>query len=177
MSNEKKWFAVYTKPRCEKKVAELLQKRGIENYCPLNKTQKQWSDRKKNIMEPLFTSYVFVRIGMNDRLTVLQTNGILNFVYWLNRPAVIRDEEIDIIKRFLNDHTGIKLEKASVRINDAIQVVSGPFMEQQGLVVSVKNRTVKVMLPSLGYWMYAEIETTNIKVLKETSFSDSMLSV
>ena len=55
------WYVVYTKPNWEKKVAELLEKKGIEQYCPLNKVQKQWHDRKKTVWEPLFKSYVFVR--------------------------------------------------------------------------------------------------------------------
>src|SRR5665213_2110975 len=105
--DSKKWYAVYTKPRCEKKVADLLVKKNIENYCPLNRVQKQWSDRKKIILEPLFTSYVFVNINSSERLSVQQTYGVLNFVFWLNKPAVIRNEEIDIIKRFLNEHTNV----------------------------------------------------------------------
>ena len=165
---EKRWYAVYTKPRCEKKVADLLTKKAVQNYCPLNKIQKQWSDRKKIILEPLFTSYVFVKITMDERVTVLQTNGIINFVYWLSKPAVIRKEEIDIIKRFLNDHSFIKLEKTCVNINDVVRIVNGPFMEQEGQVFSVTKKTVKVMLPSLGYCMKAEVEINNVKVIQET---------
>ena len=165
----KKWYAVYTKPRCEKKVADLLTKKGIENYCPLNRVQKQWSDRKKIILEPLFTSYVFVRIGAVEQLAVRQTSGILNFVYWLSKPAVIKNEEIEIIKRFLSEHTCITLEKVAVNVNDMVRIVTGPFMEQEGQVISVKSKTVKVMLPSLGYWMHAEVETANVKVIQENT--------
>jgi transcription antitermination factor NusG len=162
-----KWYAVYTKPRCEKKTADLLTKKGIENYCPLNRVQKQWSDRKKIILEPLFTSYVFVQIGADEQLAVRQTYGILNFVYWLSKPAVIRNEEIDIIKRFLNEHSFVRLEKVAVNVNDIVRILTGPFMEQEGQVVSVKNKSVKIMLPSLGYWMHAEVETFNVKVIQE----------
>ncbi|MEI9958604.1 MAG: transcription termination/antitermination NusG family protein [Ferruginibacter sp.] len=62
MENTTYWHAVYTKPRWEKKVAALLEARGIEYYCPLNKVVKQWSDRKKVVLEPLFKSYVFVHV-------------------------------------------------------------------------------------------------------------------
>ncbi len=163
----KKWYAVYTKPRCEKKVADLLTKKGIENYCPLNRVEKQWSDRKKIILEPLFTLYVFVRIDPTEQLSVRQTFGILNFVYWLSKPAIIKNEEIEIIKRFLNDHTRVTVEKVSVNVNDMVRIVTGPFMEQEGQVMSVKSKTVKIMLPTLGYWMHAEIETANVKVIQE----------
>jgi transcription antitermination factor NusG len=170
MTEEKKWFAVYTKSRCEKKVAQSLAKKGVEHYCPLNKTMKQWSDRKKIILEPLFTSYVFVRIGPEEQLAIRQTDGILNFVYWLNKPAVIRSEEIDIIKKFLNEHSSVRLEKVAVNINDRVRVVGGPFMEQEGQVISIKNKSVKVMLPSLGYLMYVELETAKVKIIHGSSF-------
>ncbi len=62
LQNNYSWFAFYTKPRWEKKVAGLLSARGIINYCPLNKVVRQWSDRKKVVLEPVFKSYVFVKI-------------------------------------------------------------------------------------------------------------------
>lgn len=167
----KKWYAVYTKPRCEKKVADLLTKKGIENYCPLNRVQKQWSDRKKTILEPLFTSYVFVRIDSDEILPVRQTYGILNFIYWLSKPAIIRNEEIEIIRRFLNDHSCIKLTKVAVKINDMVRIVNGPFMEHQGQVISIKSKTVKIILPSLGYMMHAEVDATNVEPLQKATFS------
>ena len=173
----KAWFAVYTKPRCEKKVADLLWKKEIENYCPLNRVHKQWSDRKKIILEPLIPSYVFVRIGAEEHLTVRQTHGILNFVYWLSKPAVIRNEEIEIIKRFLNEHSNIRLEKVTVNVNDIVKITAGPFMEQKGQVISVKNKTVKIMLPTLGYWMHAVVETSNVKVIQENTPSRNELII
>jgi transcription antitermination factor NusG len=169
MTEEKKWYAVYTKSRCEKKVSDLLSKKGIENYCPLNKVRKQWSDRKKVISVPLFTSYVFVRISSTEQTVIRQTHGILNFVYWLSKPAVIKNEEIDIIKQFLNDYSSVRLEKIAVNINDIVKVVAGPFMEQEGQIISVRNKTVKIMLPSLGYLMYVEIETAKVKIIRENN--------
>ena len=85
MFEEKKWFVVYTKSRCEKKVADLLTKKGIENYCPLNRVQKQWSDRKKIILAPLFTSYVFVRIRpVNNQSSAVQTEFSILFTGLIN---------------------------------------------------------------------------------------------
>jgi transcription antitermination factor NusG len=165
---EKKWYAVYTNNRCEKKVSELLTRKGIENYCPLTKIQKQWSDRKKTILEPLFTSYVFVRIIDREQSSVWKTQGIINFVYWLKKPAVIREAEIETIKNFLKSYTNVFIEKTEVNLNDTVKILTGPFMEQKGNVLSVKNNKVKIMLPTLGYWMHAEVETTNIKVIQES---------
>jgi transcription antitermination factor NusG len=165
MNENKNWYAVYTRPRCEKKVAEILTRRKIENYCPINKVVKQWSDRKKVICEPLFTSYVFVRVPEQAITSLRQTPGVINLVYWLGKPAVIRDVEIEEVKKFLCDYINIRLEKTPIHINDKKQILGGPLMEMEGNVLSVRSNTVKVALPSLGYMMFAEVETTNVKVI------------
>ena len=157
------WYAVYTKPRWEKKVADLLTKKQIENYCPLNRVLRQWSDRKKVILEPLFTSYVFVRISESNQLAIRQTDGILNFVYWLGKPALVREEEILAIKLFLKEHDNVKIEKVPLSENDRVRVLSGPLMLREGSILEVKNKTVKVMLPTLGYTLVAELDKGNIE--------------
>ena len=161
----KKWYAVYTKPRWEKKVASLLTDNHITNYCPLNRVVRQWSDRKKVILQPLFQSYVFLQIGDQEKVAVRQVDGIINFVYWLGKPAVIKDIEIEVIRRFLNEHENVQLERRSIHIDDTVRILSGPFMEQEGNVVLVKNHTVKVAIPSLGYVLSAELEKSNVEVI------------
>lgn len=162
----KHWHVLYTKSNCEKKVSELLAKRGVENYCPLNRVYRQWSDRKKQVAVPLFTSYVFVKVDEHDLVLIRSlTSNIVSVVYWLGKPAVIRDTEIQEIKNFLNKHTGIKLEKRSVNLNDEVVIVRGPFYDQHGIVQSVKNHSVVLSLPSLGYNMIAELDISNIQVV------------
>jgi transcription antitermination factor NusG len=165
MIESKNWYAVYTKPRWEKKVATLLTRDKIENYCPLNKVQRQWSDRKKIVLEPLFTSYVFVRVAETEHSLLKKTDGVINMVYWLGKPAVIRDNEIGMIKSFLEEYTNVKLEKTPININDRVRIVSGPLMDMEGQVMVLKNKSVKIILPSLGYMMHAEVESDNIKVI------------
>jgi transcription antitermination factor NusG len=165
MLDIKKWYAIYTRPRWEKKVAELLTRKKIDNYCPVNRVYRQWSDRKKIVLEPLFTSYVFVHITETEQLPVRLTDGVINFVYWLSKPAVIRNEEIDTIRRFLNEHDNIQLEKIPVKINDDVQVIGGPLMDQKGKVIALKNKTVKISLPSLGYMMIAEVAISNVELI------------
>jgi len=100
------------KIKMRKKVAAALTKRGVENYCPLNMKLRQWSDRKKYIHEPVFTSYVFVRTMENDLHRIKSTtNDIVNIVYWIGKPAVVRDEEINEIRSFLDEYQEVQLEK------------------------------------------------------------------
>lgn len=164
-TTETKWYAVYTRPRWEKKVAEILTDKKIENYCPLNKVVRQWSDRKKIVLEPLFTSYVFVKTTEKLLSDIRKVNGIINFVYWLSKPAIIRNEEIDCIKNFLAEHNNIQLEKTPININTTVKITQGPLMEYEGKVIEIKNKTVKIVLPSLGYMMIAEVEKTNVRII------------
>lgn len=167
MNNEQNtfWYAVYTRPNWEKKVAELLGKKGIEQYCPLNKIQKQWHDRKKSVWEPLFKSYVFVRTDEQSHSRVKAISGVVNFVYWLGRPAVVKNEEIEAIRIFLREHKTVQLEKADVNVNDMVKVVSGPLIHREGKIVQVNNNAVKIALPSIGYVLIAQVSRTNIEVV------------
>jgi len=169
MNEDLKWYAVYTRPRWEKKVAYVLEKKGIEQYCPLNKIYRQWSDRRKLILEPLFTSYVFVRTTEKMHSEIKSLNGIINFVYGLSKPAIIRDEEINCIKEFLNNHNNVQLQKTPVDVNDTVRITSGALTEYEGNVVAVKSKTVKIILPSLGYRMIAEVEKINVEVISSTT--------
>jgi transcription antitermination factor NusG len=161
MNTDLRWYALYTKPRWEKKVAELLGSKQIENYCPLQKTERVWSDRKKIILEPLFKSYVLVRLAPKAHIPVLQTDGVLGFVTVQGKPAVIRDEEIEIVKQFLADYEHVQVEHIDVSVNDKVTILKGPLMQQEGQVMEVNNRMVKVMLPSLGFALVA-IDKNNL---------------
>lgn len=163
----KKWYVVYTRPRWEKKVADQLSRKKIDYYCPLNRVHRQWSDRKKIVLEPLFSAYVFVQIDETEQLQVRLTDGVINFVYWLGKPAVIKNDEINAIREFLSDYRDVRIEKTEVNLHDNVRILGGPLVMQKGQVVSVKNKTVKVILPSLGYMMHAEVETANVELIRE----------
>jgi transcription antitermination factor NusG len=166
-----KWYAIYTRPRWEKKVNNLLEAKGIESYCPLNKVRRKWSDRIKTIEEPLFKSYVFVKIDEDARTNVRMTDGVINFVYWDGKPALIKDREIQIIKRFLDEHENVELVKIELRAEQRVRVTAGPLMDQEGKVLQVKHKQVRVAIDSLGYVLIADIQrtklaTTNHQILK-----------
>jgi transcription antitermination factor NusG len=159
------WYAVYTKPRWEKKVNELLLKAGVEAYCPLNKVRKKWSDRIKWVEEPLFKSYVFVKIAEEEKTAVRMVNGIVNFVYWLGRPAIIKDKEIEIIRKFLNEYTEVRAEPLNLRIDAKIKINRGVLMDKEAKVVEVMNKKVRVVIESIGYALFAVIDKSNLSLL------------
>lgn len=163
MDIKKNWYAVYTKPRWEKKVAAMLLEKGIENYCPINKVIRQWSDRKKIVMEPVFKGYVFVKLEENKKWQVKDVNGILNFVYWLGKPAVIRDEEIDTIRKFLNEFEDVQVEPKGVVINSEVRIRQGVLMNYHGIVVEVLGNRAVVKIETLDIQLSAHFDKKNLE--------------
>ncbi len=164
----KNWYAVYVNSRHEKKVSGLLDLQNIENYLPLQKTMKQWSDRKKLVEEPLFRSYVFTHISEEEKLKVRETKGVLNFVYWLGQPAVIRDQEIEIIKNFLGQYQNIEVREFKPELNNSIKIESGPLMNQIGTIIKVGKTKVKVLIESLGCYLIADVPINKVLPLPVT---------
>ena len=155
-----KWYAIYTRPRWEKKVDHLLKDQGLESYCPLNKVKRKWSDRIKLVEEPLFKSYVFVRIDEKGKSLVRMTNGVINFVYWDGKPAIVKDTEIVSIKRFLDEYEHV--QAIDLRPHQRVVVTSGPFMDQEGEVLELRNKMVRVSIDSLGYVLIAHIDKSKL---------------
>lgn len=144
------WYVVYTKPKWEKKVAEQLKKIGIECYCPLITQVRQWSDRKKKIEVPLFNSYVFVQLAEVDRNLVFQSAGAVRYLFWLGKPAIVRDEEINIIKKGLDGSDTCEVSLVPFQVGDKIELDSGPFSTQTAIVQEVNNTHYILVLESLG---------------------------
>ncbi len=166
---KKRWLAIYTKPRWEKKIHLALIERGIENYCPLNKVPKKWADRTKMVEEPLFKSYVFVHIAVEEEKEVRLVNGVLNFVYWLGKPAVIKKVEINRIRKFLNEYDNVQVEQLVLKANDKVLITAGIFMEKQARVIRRMGKRVELEIESLGYKLIAYVEQKNIRMIKDTN--------
>jgi transcription antitermination factor NusG len=163
----KKWFALYTKPRWEKKVNTLLNGKGVECYCPLNRVKRKWTDRIKTIEEPLFKSYVFVKVDDTERTKVRLTNGVVNFVYWNGKPAVVREKEIQTIKLFLDEHENVQVRPMDLTVQQRVLITSGTFMDRTATVLDVRKKEVKVSIDSLGYELVALIDKNKIALLDD----------
>jgi transcription antitermination factor NusG len=162
----KLWYAVYTKARCEKKVHIMFEQKGLESYCPLTKVSRQWSDRVKVVEEPLFKSYVFVKVNDEEKSEVRLTDGVVNFVYWLGKPAVIKEAEITIIKKFLNEHAQVRAEKIDVQPNQRVKITAGVLMGREGVVMKRFGNKIVISLDNIGYRLVAELTPDSIDVLK-----------
>lgn len=149
------WYALYTKPRNEKKVADKLESIGIEVYCPMISTTRQWSDRKKKVNTPVLPSYLFVKITEARRNEVFVVPGVVRYIFWLGKPAIIRDSEIELLKEYLaQDYT--KVIQTPLQRGDKLVVPTGPFKGHEGVVKSASNSKIQLILESLGILLTLE---------------------
>jgi transcriptional antiterminator RfaH len=146
----KKWFVIYTKSRHEKKVANMLAERGIEAYCPLKIETNQWSDRKKRVDTPLFNSYLFVNILEKDLRNVFSVTGVVRYIYWCGKPAVVKDYEIDELKNWLAKYDHKNIEVQYYKPNDNVVIKTGAFESKQATVISQNGQNLVLQLSGLG---------------------------
>jgi transcription antitermination factor NusG len=162
MNETKKWYIVYTRPGQEKKVTESLSRKKIECYCPLNNAIHHPFYTKKTATEVLFCSYSFVRICETQIQELRKINGVVNLVFWLNKPFIVPDEEINIIREFLNEYRTVSIEK--IGTDEKVRIPNNFIAGNKGLGIYIRNNAAKVVLPSLGYVMTAETKEATIEM-------------
>jgi transcription antitermination factor NusG len=114
------------------------------------------------VEEPLFKSYVFVKVDEEGRTPVRMTDGVVNFVYWNGKPGCVKEKEIQVIKKFLGEYEEVSLIKLDLKPNERVMVTSGPLMDKEGKVLEVKNKVAKVVIESLGYVLVADIDKSKL---------------
>ena len=164
-----KWYALYTNPRAEKKVANELDIRGFENYLPLQTTFKKWSDRKKKVEIPLFNSYIFVRIEIEKNYyNILEIPGIVKFVKFGKEISAMRDEQIDQIKLLLSNFDDIEVNSELIGINELVEVIAGPLRGFKGLTIeNQSNKTFAIEIEQLGCFMKINLPKQYLRKVRD----------
>lgn len=155
----RKWYAVYTNPRAEKKTAERLAQFGIEVYLPLQTTLKQWSDRKKKVTEPLFKSYLFVLVDYEKEYTlVLNTQGVVKFIKIGGEPTPIRASVIESIKFSLSNFDDISILHQNIDVNQPVIIQSGPLKGLEGVIIKRQSSSYFIIaIEQLGTVIQAKL--------------------
>ncbi len=158
-----RWYAIYTRPRHEKKVFDGLTEKQIEAFLPLITRVRQWKDRKKRVEMPLFSSYLFVHIDYKNRFDVLQTKGVVKIVNFNGVPAVVPDWQIDSLKKMLEHPDLIQLENY-IRPGELVEVVEGPFKGMRGMIKNLKGQTrLVITIEGIMQSVSVEIERDFVK--------------
>lgn len=143
------WYAIYTKAKKEKGIADQLQEMGIEVFCPMVTQVKQWSDRKKKVEVPLISSYVFVNLEEKNRASVFNVPGVVRYLFWLGKPAVVNENDILLLKESLKG-TLSSVHVETLNQGDAIVLKSGPFQGKEGIVTEIQKNKIRLVLKELG---------------------------
>ncbi len=157
------WFVLYTKPRNEKKVTSLLADKGVEVYCPQREVIKQWSDRKKKVIEPVFTSYIFVSLeNYKEQATgILETPGAVRFLWWAGKPGIVRDREIKAIRDFLEAYKNAEIT-VDIKEGQKVSVTEGVLKGSEGVVTRVKGNKATLYLNMLGMNLVATLPVQSL---------------
>jgi len=165
-----KWYAVYTRSRFEKQVLKGLQDQGIDAYLPLIKTVRQWSDRKKTVEIPLFSSYVFVYIDRRFYDQVLQTIGVVKYVTFEGKAATIPPEQIDLLKIIVNSDEKVESTWETRKKGDRVMVTAGSLKGLKGeLITDGGRRKVLVRIDSIDQNLTVEVHPSLIEKINEGS--------
>lgn len=164
---QKKWYAIYTNPRGEKKVTQLLTNKGFEVYLPLQTTIKQWSDRKKKVEEPLFKSYVFVNIQYEkEHVAILSTLGVVKFIKIGKELSPIRGEIIKAIQLSLSHFDELQTSSENFEINQPVEVIAGPLQGYRGIIAEQHgNRYFAIQIEQLGTHLLLKVPAQHLQPL------------
>ena len=148
----KRWFILYTKANQEIKVSEQLKEMNISCFCPTVTIFKEYSDRKKKVIKPLLPSYVCVFIEEKKRNDVFLVFGIVRYMFWLGKPATVRECEIELMKQYLNGlYQSVSLTKFTR--GQLYKISEGVFSGKTGKVVETKKNKIKLEIQSLGMFV------------------------
>ena len=173
LDKNKGWHVLYTRPRYEKKLRDLLARQGIDVFLPLYKTVRQWSDRRKKMEVPLFTSYIFVKADENNYLDILNTPGSVKLVEFEGKPAIISEKEIETINQILQHPSMVAVEDYKIVKGDRIKVSAGPFKNIEGVFLNLKSKNkLVIQIEQLGKNILLELPGYNIQSLSKTPALD-----
>ena len=165
-AGQKKWIAVYTRPRHEKMVEQELINKRFETYLPILRERRKWSDRKKWVEFPMFRSYVFTRITFNQVLPVLETIGVVKIIKFGNKPAVVQDEHIEGIKLMIEGGYNPPTTDYFLR-GDQVEVRDGPLKGLAGEVIRLDaHDRLVIRIDAIQHSISVQIERRFLKALK-----------
>ena len=154
------WHVIYTKPRHEKRVFEELTCQKFTSYLPVIKHTSQWCDRQKIIDKPLFPSYIFVNLqNAIEYHRALQINGAVSFIRFNDKPAIVKESEIETIKKMIENCSKIELAQQNIRVGEKCQIQSGPLAGFKCEVISMTGKNkILVRIDSLRQNITAELD-------------------
>ncbi len=165
--DESRWFAIYTKYKCEKYVADLLGKKGIAAYVPLIYKVKFYTSRTKKLNVPLINSYVFVKIKKSEYIPVLETEYVMAFLKQRKNLICIPDDEILMLKRIVGEITNLEIGAVDMSKGDEVEIIAGNLTGIKGVLIEKEgSKRFVVQLSTIGMQLMMTIDKSNLKLLR-----------
>jgi transcriptional antiterminator RfaH len=163
---EKAWYAIYTNSRAEKRVNDRINEQGIETFLPLQKTLRQWSDRKKLIEKPLISSYVFVKCTPKEFFTVKVIDGVVKFIMLQGKPVPIPEIQINNLRILCGSDADVEVSSDVYTKGDMVEVIVGSLTGLRGELIRVgKKHKVVIRIIQPGMNLTVDIKTNSIRKL------------
>ena len=168
LSDEPQWVAVYTSSRAEKKVSDRLTEAGIENYLPLRRVKRRWSDRVKIVEEPLIKSYTFARITLKQETPLRDIAGVVWIVAFKGKVATIPDAEIEAMRQFVESEKSVAVyETSKLKFGAAVEITDGPFVGRRGEIVSdCQDGNFAIRIDALSFSLVVDIDQNILRAVK-----------
>lgn len=168
------WYALYTRHQHERTVAELLARKGFEVFLPLYTTVHRWKDRNKRLEMPLYPSYVFLRDRLERRIAILSTPGINSIVGTAAGPAMIREEEIEGVRRVIQSFLPVE-PCPFLNCGDRVRICSGPLEGIEGILTRKKGSMRLVLsVELLRKSVSVEVDSFGVEPVQGHSTSRAM---
>jgi transcriptional antiterminator RfaH len=165
---ERAWYAIYTNSRAEKRVNDRLNEIGIETFLPLQKTLRQWSDRRKLIEKPLISSYVFVKAIPKEFFEVKKIDGVVKFIMIQGRPVPIPEVQINNLRILCGSDAEVEMSSDVYSRGDMVEVIVGSLMGLKGELIRVgRKRKVVIRIIQPGMNLTVDIKTNAIRKLEK----------
>jgi transcription antitermination factor NusG len=133
------WYALQVRATHEKRVARLLGLKGYEHFLPLYRVRRRWSDRVKEMDQPLLPGYLFCRFASHARTPILKLEGVTRVVGIGCVPIPIEEEEIVAIQRVVGSGLDVR-PHVFLSTGQRVRIDTGPFEGVEGLIVEIKRR-------------------------------------
>jgi transcriptional antiterminator NusG len=171
------WYAVYTRAHHEKKASEELSQRGVENFLPLYRTARRWSDRRVDLELPLFPGYVFVHLALQDRLRVLQVPGVVRLVGFGGLATPLPIEEIEVWRGALDGQLRIA-PHPYLRVGRRVRLKRGPLAGMEGFLLRRKgNFRVVILIELIQRAVEVDADEPDLEVLPSAKHETRALSI
>jgi transcription antitermination factor NusG len=160
------WYAVYTRPRHEKKIYARLKQENIETFLPLQTTIRQWSDRKKKVSEPLFSCYVFVYISSKDYYKILNVNGVVRYITFNGKAVSIPEKQIMLIRRLLEQEIEVEESKEPLPKGARVEIRFGPLAGLTGeLLENAGKKRVIIRIEEINKALLVNVPLNFLKLI------------